>query len=79
MLHIFEVWSAQILTNELNLIFSVSSWKERFSLQHLSKDASNTPHVNRGSIMVCAEKKLRSSIPSCSDIFCEDICLKVMK
>ena len=45
-LHVVNIRSSQILTNQLNLILSVSSWKKGLSLKHFSKNAANTPHIH---------------------------------
>ena len=79
MLHVVNIRSSQILADELNLIFGVSSRKERFSLQHFSKNASNTPHIDRGGVVISAQKQFRSSVPSSSDILGENIGLEVVE
>jgi hypothetical protein len=45
-LHILEIWSAQVFTDELDLVLGISAWQKRLSLKHFSEDAADTPHVD---------------------------------
>lgn len=45
-LHILEVWSAQVFTDELDLVLGIGAWQKRLPLKHFREDAAHTPHVD---------------------------------
>jgi hypothetical protein len=46
--------------------------KQRLATQHLCKDTTDTPDVNRLGVLLERKHDLRSSVPSCCHIFCHE-------
>ena len=61
--------SASGLKYSLNLVESRSTRKERFSVHHLSKNASYRPNINSFCILTGIENDFRCTIPSCNNVF----------
>ena len=58
--------------NELYLLGFVLPWKERFSEEHLGKDAASGPHIDCCCVLCPASHDLRGTIPSSGDVVRKD-------
>lgn len=45
-LHILKIGCSEVLANEFDLILGISSRQKWLSLEHLSKDAADAPHID---------------------------------
>lgn len=78
-LHAVEVWGAQVLANQFDLVLGVGAWQEGLSLQHFGEDAADTPHVDGSGVVVGTEKQFGSSVPPCGYVLSEHVGLEVVE
>lgn len=65
--HTFVCRWSEKLEDFLALIDVRVTFKNRFLLEHLAEDASDTPHVDRWSVAFESQKQLGRPVPSCDD------------
>lgn len=79
MLNVLKVGSSQILTDQFDLILGIGARQERLPLEHLSEDATDTPHINGSGVLGSTEQQFRGPIPASSHVLGQHISLDIFK
>ena len=66
---IFHGWRTKDVKNERELVVVILAREERLAVEHLSQDATNTPHVDSLGVLLECEHDLGCTVPACGYIF----------